>query len=317
MASAAARAQDDASKIHKPVIKRFRAPQQLEGQGFPVRRAIGGGDMTEEDTDPFFLLDEFPRIEWRAGEHPGAPLHPRHGILAACYIKEGQYAFNTSAQMAGTLTAGDCQWANAGTGIKVEEKCPGGLLHGFQCFVNLPRSQKRKTASVEISRERVVHCNESVTARLLAGECVGREEQAGSADGGHSQGGEPVCVQADFKSPGSPMHFIDFVAAPGGRFEHVLPEAMNTAIVYVYKGAFTIGPQRERASAGDTCLLWDRGSVVIFENVGNDEGGIVLVAGVPLREPVHRAGPIAASTRQELGSVLLDLQNNTFARPRR
>ncbi len=314
MDGAGARARDDASKVHKPVIKKFRAPQLLEGQGFSVRRAIGGGDMTEEETDPFFLLDEFPRIEWRAGEHPGAPLHPRHGILAACYIKEGQYAFTSSAQMAGTLTAGDCQWANAGTGMTMEETCPGGALHGFQCFVNLPRTQKRKVASVQISRERVVRCNESVTARLLAGECEERASSDHQPAGGQSQGAEPVWVQADFNAPGSPIHFIDFVATPGGRLEHVLPESMNTAVVYVYKGAFTIGPQRERASAGDTCLLWDRGSVVSFENVGDDEGGIVLLAGVPLREPVHRAGPIAVSTRKELRSVLRGLENNTFAR---
>jgi redox-sensitive bicupin YhaK (pirin superfamily) len=309
-----------ASTIQKPVLKRFRAPQLREGKGFVVRRAIGGGDLSEVETDPFLLLDELPRVEYLEGEHPGAPMHPRHGILAFCYIKEGEYSFSSSVQMAGTLTAGDCQWANAGAGMKMEEKSPGGPLHGFQCFVNLPRALKSKPASVRIAREKIVQCNDLVTARLLAGECVGFVDHQGDLDGAPLGKSAPVRVQANFIHPGGPqhqMHVLDFLAAPGGRFEHVLPESMTTAIVYIYKGSFAIGPQSEKASAGDVCLLWDRGSSVYFCNTGDEEGGVVLVAGTPVREPTQRAGPIVVNTRKELKAVMIALQNDTFGKPGR
>ena len=48
----------------------------------------------------------------------------------------------------GSITNGDTQWMTAGSGILHIEKPPehlvisGGLFHGFQLWVNLPRSQK-------------------------------------------------------------------------------------------------------------------------------------------------------------------------------
>ena len=54
----------------------------------------------------------------------------------------------------GVITNGDTQWMTAGAGILHIEKPPewlvaqGGLFHGFQLWVNLPRAQKLAAAAL-------------------------------------------------------------------------------------------------------------------------------------------------------------------------
>lgn len=275
----------------KPVIKVISAQHQQEGAGFLVRRAVGGEGFSVEESDPFILLDELPRIEYTLGEHPGAPWHPRLGLLTACYIKEGQYAFDSSTGGKGTVVAGCCQWVHAGAGVQVSEghRHPGGLLHGFQCFINLPRQQKKDTPYVQMTAAKKVACADGVSASVLAGECQG--------------------VTADFTPmPPLAMHVMDFTALPDRGFEHVLPEGMTTVILYVYKGAFAIGPQAVKLAEGEACLLWHGGSSVWFRNTGASEGGLMLLAGVPLKEPMHRCGPVVLNSRAEVKQALLHLQ---------
>ena len=277
----------------KAVVKKFSAQHMREGAGggFLVRRAIGGQELSAADTDPFLLLDELPRSSYAPLEHPGAPWHPRLGILSACYVKEGEYSFSSSVGGEGTLYGGDCQWVHAGAGLQMSEggSHPGGALHVFQCFVNLPSKAKKGRPDVqEVTGIRQVECSEGVSARILAGEVAG--------------------VKGFTPQPGTHIHFVDFTALPNGSFEHVLPKEMTTALVYVYKGSFAVGPQATKASPGDVCVLWERGSSVWFENIGNEEGGLVLVAGKPLREPVVQRGPVALNSRTELRKVITDLQ---------
>ena len=44
----------------------------------------------------------------------------------------------------GVLRDGDCQWMTAASGIEHNEGTghPGGMLHGFQCWINLPAARK-------------------------------------------------------------------------------------------------------------------------------------------------------------------------------
>jgi len=290
-----ARAASSCSADAKPVVKQFSARHVREGGGFLVRRAIGGQELEfAADTDPFLLLDELPRAVYAPLEHPGAPWHPRLGMLTACYVKEGEYRFSSSVGGEGILCGGDCQWVHAGAGLQVAEggNHPGGALHAFQCFVNLPSRAKKSRPDVQEVRglERI-WCAEGVSARVLAGEVAG------------ARGFTP--------QPGTPIHFIDFTALPNGSFEHVLPKEMTTALVYVYEGSFAVGPQAAKASQGDVCLLWKHGTSVWFQNIGDGEGGLVLVAGKPVHEHVVRSGPIAVNSNTEMKKVIADLRKRS------
>ncbi len=54
------------------------APGGFEGEGFPVRRAFAGVDLTE--LDPFIHMDQMGEVEYAPGEPKGTPWHPHRGF---------------------------------------------------------------------------------------------------------------------------------------------------------------------------------------------------------------------------------------------
>src|SRR4051794_11611646 len=122
------------------------APHGLEGEGFPVRRAFAGVDLA--DLDPFIHLDQIGEIEYGPGEPKGTPWHPHRGFETVTYMMDGVLRHADSNGGGGVITDGDTQWMTAGGGILHIETPPedlvasGGLFHGLQLWVNLPRAQK-------------------------------------------------------------------------------------------------------------------------------------------------------------------------------
>ncbi len=65
----------------RPVLSVTTAPSGLEGEGFPVRRAFAGVDLTT--LDPFVHMDQMGEVDYAPGEPEGTPWHPHmdgHGI---------------------------------------------------------------------------------------------------------------------------------------------------------------------------------------------------------------------------------------------
>src|SRR6186997_1923127 len=122
------------------------APRGFEGEGFPVRRAFAGVDLA--DLDPFIHLDQMGEVEYAPGEPKGTPWHPHRGFETVTYIMDGIFEHQDSNGGGGVITNGDTQWMTAGAGILHIETPPehlvmsGGLFHGLQLWVNLPREKK-------------------------------------------------------------------------------------------------------------------------------------------------------------------------------
>ena len=134
--------------VQRPVRSITTAPSGFEGEGFPVRRAFAGADL--RDLDPFIHMDEMGEVEYAPGEPKGTPWHPHRGFETVTYIIDGIFDHHDSFGGGGTITNGDTQWMTAGAGILHIEAPPehlvvsGGLFHGFQLWVNLPRTDKLK-----------------------------------------------------------------------------------------------------------------------------------------------------------------------------
>ena len=122
------------------------APQGFEGEGFPVRRAFAGIDL--QHLDPFIMMDQMGEVDYAPGEPKGTPWHPHRGFETVTYIIDGSLDHQDSHGGGGTITNGDTQWMTAGSGILHIEAPPewlvqkGGLFHGIQLWVNLPRDAK-------------------------------------------------------------------------------------------------------------------------------------------------------------------------------
>ena len=143
------------------------APGGFEGEGFPVRRAFAGVDLT--DLDPFIHMDQMGEVEYAPGEPKGTPWHPHRGFETVTYIIDGIFEHQDSNGGGGVITNGDTQWMTAGAGILHIEKPPeqlvasGGLFHGVQLWVNLPKAEKWAPPRYQDLRGSEVACSPRAT----------------------------------------------------------------------------------------------------------------------------------------------------------
>ena len=172
---------DPAATAFRPVSRITTAPSGFEGEGFPVRRAFAGVPMSE--LDPFIHLDQMGEVDYAPGEPKGTPWHPHRGFETVTYIIDGIFDHQDSNGGGGTITDGDTQWMTAGSGLLHIEAPPehlvmsGGLFHGLQLWVNLPRVQKMSPPRYQDIRGResalLTTPDGGALVRVIAGEIDG------------------------------------------------------------------------------------------------------------------------------------------------
>jgi len=274
------------------------APRGLEGEGFPVRRAFAGVDLGE--LDPFVHLDQMGEVEYAPGEPKGTPWHPHRGFETVTYMIDGTFEHSDSNGGGGVITNGDTQWMTAGAGILHIEKPPealvvsGGLFHGFQLWVNLPRAQKWAAPRYQDLRAREVALVSSsdggALVRVIAGDVAG-----------HAGPGSTY----------SPMTLIHATLSPGARLS--IPwRADYNALAYVMAGYGTVGVEANPIQTGQlavfgpgTALTVSAGPVQEGRSPNLD---VLLLGGRPIREPVAWMGPFVMNTREEVMQAFEDYQ---------
>src|SRR5690349_12674587 len=178
---------DPVAARSRPVLSVTTAPRGFEGEGFPVRRAFAGVDLRE--LDPFIHMDQMGEVEYAPGEPKGTPWHPHRGFETVTYIIDGVMDHQDSHGGGGTITNGDTQWMTAGSGLLHIEAPPewlvqkGGLFHGIQLWVNLPKDAKWNAPHYQDIRSAQVGLATSADAgalvRVIAGS-VGDTQGPGS-----------------------------------------------------------------------------------------------------------------------------------------
>ncbi|HEY5419471.1 MAG TPA: pirin family protein, partial [Marmoricola sp.] len=211
----------------RPVKQVIDAPSGFEGEGFPVRRAFAGVDL--RDLDPFVHMDQMGEVDYAPGEPKGTSWHPHRGFETVTYIIDGIFDHQDSNGGGGTITNGDTQWMTAGSGLLHIEAPPeslvmsGGLFHGIQLWVNLPRDAKWNAPRYQDIRAGQVGLAASSDAGALV------RVIAGEVDGVAGPG-----------STYTPMAMVHATVAPGAQLE--LPwDASYNALVYVLGGRGTLG----------------------------------------------------------------------------
>ncbi|MEA2704478.1 MAG: quercetin 2,3-dioxygenase, partial [Actinomycetota bacterium] len=172
---------DPTTSVERPVASVTSAPSGFEGEGFPVRRAFAGVDLSR--LDPFIHMDQMGEVEYGPGEAKGTAWHPHRGFETATYIIDGVFEHQDSIGGGGVITNGDTQWMTAGGGILHIEQPPedlvasGGLFHGIQLWVNLPAKEKMVDPRYQdIGRDAVTLVRSSdggALVRIVSGEVDG------------------------------------------------------------------------------------------------------------------------------------------------
>ena len=283
--------------IQRPVVSITSAPSALEGEGFPVKRAFAGVDL--KLLDPFIHMDEMGEVEYAPGEPKGTDWHPHRGFETVTYIIDGIFDHQDSFGGGGTITDGDTQWMTAGSGILHIEAPPehlvvsGGLFHGFQLWVNLPKSDKLLAPRYQDLRSGAVAALRSgdggSLVRVIAGEVAGHV------------------------GPGSthtPMSMVHATIAPGAQLELPWRPDFN-ALVYVMSGDGFVGPSQSPIGSGQLAVLGRGGALRLSaarsQQVRHAAGlDVVILGGAPIREPIAWAGPFVMNTRAELMQAFED-----------
>ncbi len=282
----------------RPVRAVVTAPGGFEGEGFPVRRAFAGVDLTY--LDPFIHMDQMGEVEYAPGEPKGTPWHPHRGFETITYMLDGVFEHSDSFGGGGTITDGDTQWMTAGSGLLHIEKPPewlvqsGGLFHGLQLWVNLPRSMKWAAPRYQDLRggdvALVTTSDAGALVRVIAGDV-----------GGHAGPG----------STHTPMAMVHATLAPSAQVRLPWRRDFN-ALVYVLAGNGAVGATKQPIRTGQLAVLGPGDVVELAAAAGQETRSatleVIVLGGKPIREPVAWAGPFVMNTRTEVVTAFEDFQ---------
>jgi redox-sensitive bicupin YhaK (pirin superfamily) len=274
------------------------APTGLEGEGFPVRRAFAGIDY--KHLDPFILMDQMGEVEYAAGEPKGTPWHPHRGFETVTYIMDGTFIHQDSHGGGGTITNGDTQWMTAGSGLLHIETPPeslvmsGGLFHGLQLWVNLPKADKMiapKYQDIRAGGLKLLTSDDGgALIRLIAGDLAG-----------HTGPG----------ATHTPITMIHLTLSPGA--EVTLPWRPDfNALAYGMAGSGTAGPEARPFRTGQA-VVFGAGNALTLRADGVQDARsprfeVVLLGGLPIRERMMQYGPFVMNTHAELAQAFDDFQ---------
>jgi redox-sensitive bicupin YhaK (pirin superfamily) len=270
------------------------AEYAIEGGGFGVYRPFPTRRL--DHFDPFLLLDEKEPKTWGPGEAIGAPDHPHRGFETVSYVISGETEHRDSAGGHGIIRSGGIQWMTAGQGIVHSEmpsariRAEGGFVHGFQIWVNLPRSHKMTPPRYQglPAEELGVAEGEGWSAKIVAGE---------------------VCGVRGPATTHTPITYAHLVMQPGARVSIPVEPTHNVGL-YVFAGEALVGMRAVGVAARALAVLEPGEGDLVVSTHPDAEGELhaLVLTGEPIGEPVARHGPFVMNTREELIQAFEDYQ---------
>ena len=262
-----------------------------DGAGVKLTRVLS--QPLQKRLDPFLMLDAFGTDDPK-DYIGGFPNHPHRGFETVTYMISGRMRHRDNAGHEGLLQNGGVQWMTAGRGI-VHSELPeqeDGRMEGFQLWLNLPAKEKMRAPwyrDIQAAEIPEFATPEGVTVRVIAG----------------SSHGVAGAMEREVTEP----LYLDLTLTPGSTFTQSLPANAN-AFVYVYRGEVQVGTAKikeQRMAVLRTAA--DRDGVVLKADVPTRA---LLIAGLPLGEPIAQYGPFVMNTRDELMQAVEDYQAGKF-----
>jgi quercetin 2,3-dioxygenase len=291
-----------AADSERPVRSITAGPRGYEGEGFPVVRAFAG--VSSADLDPFVHMDQMGEVEYQPGEPRGTDWHPHRGFETVTYMIDGRFAHQDSHGGGGLITDGATQWMTAGSGILHIETPPaelvesGGLFHGVQLWVNLPRKDKFATP-----RYQAIEGNE---VKLLSSQDGGALVRviAGDVDGHGGPG-----------ATHTPITLAHSTIEPGAELNLPWNRDFN-ALVYVLSGRGTVGPVGYPIHEGQLAVFGPGDRITVTAEPTQESRRpameVLVLGGKPIREPVVAYGPFVMNSKAELVKALEDYNAGKF-----
>ena len=291
------------SSSSRSISQIIKSETTQDGEGVTLNRSFPNNLISE--FDPFLLLDEIGPTDLIPGKQKGFPDHPHRGFETVTYLLEGKFEHKDSQGHTGIINSGDVQWMTAGSGV-IHSELPekefskyGGKLHGFQLWVNLPKSNKMmKPRYQEIPRSKIPTVTTedgNVIVKLIAGESLGSKAVVDTI---------------------TPIMYMHFKLESGSSIVQPIPKEYNV-FAYIIKGKGIV--ERNNNNKNNNKII-ERGNLVIFDKYGKEvyikavEDSkipleLLLIGGIPIREPIARYGPFVMNTQQEIYEAIENYRN--------
>lgn len=274
-------------------------PRGYEGLGFPVVRAFAG--VSTAELDPFIHMGQMGEVEYEPGEPRGTDWHPHRGFETVTYMIDGKFAHQDSHGGGGLIGDGATQWMTAGSGILHIETPPaemvtsGGLFHGIQLWVNLPKRDKfaaPRYQAIEGADVKLLSSGDGgALIRLIAGDIDGH--------------GGPGATH-------TPITMAHATIESAARLNIPWSRDFN-ALVYVLSGRGSVGPAAHPVKQGQLAVLGPGDRITVSAEPNRAQPlDVLLLGGRPIREPVFHYGPFVMNTRAEVIEALEDYQAGKF-----
>ncbi len=265
-----------------------------DGGGVPVRRTIGGKRL--EQIDPVLLFDELKSAS--AGEHDaGLPKHPHRGVQTVTYIIDGEMNVLDTHGNSASLTPGMVQWAHAGAGL-IHEEIPkhGEPIRAVQFWLNVPGREKMSIPEIQtltVSDIPVVKLPMGGSVRVIAGSL---QNVSGPIVADRTK-----AILLD----------VDLVQGGGASLDIA---ADKVAMIYVLQGQAMFGitgtSTGEMVGRGHLIVLSEGDVVKVLS--GHKGARFLVIAAVPIGEPICRYGPIVMNTATEIEQAVADYHAGSF-----
>ena len=281
-------------------IKQIIEPQfVIEGADVLLKRSFGPNRTNL--FDPFLLFDHFAFNDPNEGPIMGFPTHPHRGIETVTYMLEGNVRHRDSIGNLGTIGPGDVQWMTSGRGILHEEmptRSPESRVVGFQLWVNLPAAHKMdRPRYQEVNAKDVAnYSGKGIKVRVVAGDYEG--------------------VKGPVKDITIQPLYIDVSLDPDTEF--LLPVSEDHfALAYIFEGQGWFGVTGEAQGElieSTRMVVFDEGDQIKIHTGEDSQVRFMLMAGLPIKEPIFPYGPFVMNTQAEIQQALTDLRNGTFVK---
>ena len=266
-----------------------------DGAGVKLRRSLGGQQQVR--LDPFLMLDEFSSND--PNDYvAGFPAHPHRGFETVTYMLEGHMLHEDHLGNQGHLKTGGVQWMTAGRGI-IHSEMPqqvSGAMRGFQLWINLPAVEKMKPAAykdIQVDDIPKVTLDNGTSVKVIAGSFEGDEK----------------VVQGPIQGITTAPLFLDMQLPADTQFEHRIPKEQN-AFIYIYEGDLEVGSPMQVAPKQAAIILGNGDRLKV--KAGSTGARFIVLAALPLHEPIVQYGPFVMNTRTEIEQAIDDYQNNRF-----
>ena len=277
------------SKHLRTISRILPAMNTSDGAGVRLRRSIGSGEDTR--LDPFLMLDEFSSDN--PGDYiAGFPSHPHRGFETVTYILDGHMRHEDHLGNQGDLQSGGVQWMTAGRGI-IHSEMPQqeeGRMRGFQLWINLPAKEKMKAAGYrDIAPDEipVLELEQGGRIKIIAGEIhINNQFLRGPIYGLTT---EPL--------------YLDVSLAPHTSIQLPVASRLN-AMVYIFEGDAHIN----ETALTTHCAVFLSGGDLVEISANANGVRLLLLAGLPLHEPIVQYGPFVMNTVTEIKQAIHDYQ---------